>query len=907
MSADRPHPREAPASGTKHGEQPLRDAGALLSFALENSRSGIWQLNLLDHTSDRTLSHDRIFGYQTLLPDWTYEMFLEHVVPEDRQHVNRRFLEATATQARWEFECRIRRADGEMRWIWAVGDHWRGADGRASRMIGLVQDITERKRVEEELRQSEDKFRYVFDHSPIGKSFTLPSGEVRVNRAFSDMLGYSGDELQGKTWQQITHPDDVEGTQREVDALLAGDRATARFSKRYLKTDGSVVWADVSTSLRRDSAGSPAYFMTTVTDISDRVRAEEAARANARQLKSYLDSAGDAIYVIEIATGRIRGCNARACLDLGYSEEEILALSPSDIEVRLTAEEVFAIHQQLQPGEAKTIEGEHRRKDGSTFPVEIRLSGLGPARPELLIGMARDITERKRAERRLAYIGAAVEATRDAIGISDPQGHHVYQNKALSALFGYATAEELEAAGGGTAVVKDPAIGRDMFDAIMHGKSWAGELEMVTKSGRVFPAFERADAILDGSGRIVGLIGIITEMTAHRRAEEQRIQLETQLHQAQKMESVGRLAGGVAHDFNNMLGVILGHAELALGQVDPAQPLYADLQEIRTAANRSADLTRRLLAFARRQTVTPKVLDLNDTVASMLKMLRRMIGEDIDLVWNAAADLWPVKMDPSQVDQILANLCVNARDAISGVGRVAIETGNCVLDDVFCAAHAEVAAGDYVRLAVSDTGCGMEQEMLTHLFEPFFTTKGVGRGTGLGLATVYGAVRQNLGAIDVVSQPGVGTTFTIYLPRHAGLVDQSRGGDEAASAMRGHETILLVEDEPSILKVTRRMLERQGYTVLAASTAGEAEDLAMVQAGGVHLLITDVVMPDMDGRMLAQKLLSACPKLKCLFMSGYTADVIARHGVLDTGVHFIQKPFTSDALAAKVRETMDRR
>ncbi|MBM4200525.1 MAG: response regulator, partial [Gammaproteobacteria bacterium] len=410
----------------------------------------------------------------------------------------------------------------------------------------------------------------------------------------------------------------------------------------------------------------------------------------------------------------------------------------------------------------------------------------------------------------------------------------------------------------------------------------------------------------DTQGRIDYLIGTIQDITSRKRAEEEKEKLQSQLSQAQKMESVGRLAGGVAHDFNNMLGVILGHAEMALGRVDPGQPLFADLLEVRKAAERSADLTSKLLAFARKQTVAPKVLDLNETVEGMLTLLRRLIGEDIDLAWQPGENLAPVRVDPSQLDQILANLCVNARDAIADVGTITIETGAATFDEAYCAEHAGFVPGEYVLLAVSDNGCGMDAETVGHLFEPFFTTKALGKGTGLGLASVYGAVKQNHGFINVYSEPGHGTTFTIYLPRHAARTVQPAENGSEAPVTRGHETILLVEDEPAILRMTAKMLAREGYTVIAAGTPGEAIRLAREHTGPIHLLMTDVVMPEMNGRDLARNLLSIHPGIKRIFMSGYTANVIAHHGVLDEGVHFIQKPISMKGLAAHVREALHR-
>ncbi|EKD38572.1 MAG: PAS/PAC sensor hybrid histidine kinase [uncultured bacterium] len=409
----------------------------------------------------------------------------------------------------------------------------------------------------------------------------------------------------------------------------------------------------------------------------------------------------------------------------------------------------------------------------------------------------------------------------------------------------------------------------------------------------------------DSQGTLIGVLGIGHDITERKRAEEVNAGLEAQLQQAQKMEAIGQLAGGVAHDFNNMLGVILGHTELAMEQVDQGLPIYSDLEEIHAAAERSTDIARQLLAFARKQTTVPKVIDLNEMVEAILKMLRRFIGEDIDLAWLAGSGLWSIKMDPSQIDQILANLCVNARGAIAGVGKITVETANWTFDEEYCASHAGFIPGEYVRLSVSDNGCGMSKETLLHIFEPFFTTKGVGEGTGLGLATVYGAVKQNNGFINVYSEPGEGTTFTIYLPRHTEKAAVSLPAGFVDTAVGGVETILLVEDEPTILTMTTTMLQRLGYTVLPAANPREAIDLAGTAAEAIDLLVTDVIMPGMNGRDLAERLQADKPGLKCLFMSGYTADIIANQGVLDENVCFIQKPFSRVDLAAKVRQVLD--
>ncbi|NUN98436.1 MAG: response regulator, partial [Candidatus Omnitrophica bacterium] len=404
---------------------------------------------------------------------------------------------------------------------------------------------------------------------------------------------------------------------------------------------------------------------------------------------------------------------------------------------------------------------------------------------------------------------------------------------------------------------------------------------------------------------IANLVSLALEQGERNRVEEERNKLQDQLLQVQKMDAIGRLAGGVAHDFNNMLQAILGHVDIALRAELPESPLKGDLLAIRQAAMRSADLTRQLLAFARKQTIDPKVLDLNDTVSSMLRMLQRLIGENIQLIWTPGYRLWRVRIDPTQVNQILANLTVNARDAISGVGRLTIETSNATLDEAYCEERVGFVPGEYVRLSVSDTGCGMSKETVEQIFEPFFTTKGIGEGTGLGLATVYGIVKQNEGFIQVQSELGQGASFQIFFPRcGSDLVDQTPSS-EPEPPRGGTETILLVEDEPAILLIGRRILEEFGYTVLVASCPGEALELAANHPGEIHLLITDVVMPEMDGRELGNRLHAVRPSMKLLFMSGYTANIIAHRGILEAGIRFIPKPFNITDLGKKVREALD--
>jgi len=387
-------------------------------------------------------------------------------------------------------------------------------------------------------------------------------------------------------------------------------------------------------------------------------------------------------------------------------------------------------------------------------------------------------------------------------------------------------------------------------------------------------------------------------------AEKHRQEMESQLRQAQKMEAVGRLAGGVAHDFNNMIGVILGYTEMALERVASNDPLYNDLLEVIHAGKRSKELTRQLLAFARRQPIAPKVLEINNTVQSMLKMLHPLIGEDIDLVWCPGEQVWPIRIDPSQIDQILANLCVNARDAISGVGKIIIETANFVIDDAYCSLHQGFVPGEFARLTVSDDGAGMDATILNNIFEPFFSTKTVGHGTGLGLATIYGIVKQNNGFINVYSEPGHGATFKIYLPRATGQSIEILAKSTVATSLGNNETLLLVEDEVAILKLAERVLKGLGYRVMAANSPLEALAMAENSPATIDLLITDVIMPELNGRDLAIRLQKIYPGLKVLFMSGYTSNVIVHRGVLDKDVFLLQKPFSKNELADKIREVL---
>jgi len=503
-----------------------------------------------------------------------------------------------------------------------------------------------------------------------------------------------------------------------------------------------------------------------------------------------------------------------------------------------------------------------------------------------------------------------VENAPYGVFVIDEQGRYLQVNPAASRISGYSEAELTRMSIRDMIPPAQMEIGMAHFRRLLEHQESYGEAPFVHRSGEIRTWHIAAVQLSPHR-----FLGFVEDVTDRKLQEAEHAKLQRQLQQAMKMESIGRLAGGVAHDFNNMLSVILGHADLALDHLEPGQPLHDDLAEIKKAAQRSANLTRQLLAFARKQTVSPEVLDLNKVVSGMLKMLRRLIGEDIKLVWEPGSDIWPVRIDASQVDQILANLAVNARDAIDDVGRLVIETANIAVDEIFRSRYPYAAQGDYVMLAVSDDGCGMDRETLAQVFEPFFTTKEVGHGTGLGLATVYGIVKQNGGFVNVYSEPGRGTTLKLYFPRNP----ESAPAAAARVARIPNvvaRTILLVEDELSILRLGKQMLESLGYHVLAAVTPSEAIRIAEQHAAGtadtaeatppsIDLLMTDVIMPEMNGWHLAQRVQAFYPQVKQLFMSGYTANAIAEQGVLNEGVHFIAKPFSLTDLARKVHEAFE--
>ncbi len=658
-------------------------------------------------------------------------------------------------------------------------------------------------------------------------------------------------------------------------------------------------------------------------DITERKRNEQLILAERDRAQKYLDTV-EAIIVVLDDQGRISLINRKGCEILARSENELIGTSwfttclPNNDNI----DKDLFYYRKLMRGEVQSkeyFENTIISADGNLHEIAWHNSLLLDEKGSITgtLSAGEDITERKRSEEALkasrTKLEAALASMTDAVFISDESNiiefndafvsFHRFKNKedCLKKRSQFQDILEFFTVDGAPVQQEMWPISRALRGEIVTyaeyalcrkdtGENWVGSYSF--------------SPIKDHKGMIVGAVAVARDITELKKNEEAKLNLEAQLKQAQKMESVGRLAGGVAHDFNNMLGVILGRTEMALESTNSSDPMHVDLQEIHKAAERSANLTRQLLAFARKQTISPKILNCNEAVSSMLTMLRRLIGEDIDLMWFPQANLWPVKVDPTQLDQLLANLCVNARDAISGVGKVTIETENMSFDKAYCDNHPGFIPGEYIMLAVSDNGCGMDGDTLAHLYEPFFTTKEIGKGTGLGLATVYGIVKQNNGFINVYSEPDQGTAFKIFLPRYIDKAKSIQTAGKGQPITRGKETILLVEDEHTVLDMTKAMLERLGYRVIPAQTPGEAIRLAKSHKNEIDILVTDVVMPEMNGRDLVRHIAPLYPGIKTLFMSGYTANAIAHHGILDDDVQFIEKPFSRKTLAEKIREVL---
>jgi PAS domain S-box-containing protein len=758
------------------------------------------------------------------------------------------------------------------------------------------------------LRESEERFRATFRDAPIGIALVdSTSGRIlEVNSKCGDILGRGRDELLALDWSTITPLEDIPAQSAMLAMLATGETHSITLEKRYLRPDGSTVWTHVTIAPLQSGDPAQPQRLVMIEDTTSR-RESAQALATAHQI---LEQTG--------ALARVGGWQYDLRTDAMFWSAELYRLAEVPTGFKPTRETALDLYApEAKPLIAAAVG--RAATDGTPFDLKLPVitstgryawvhtqgsAKFEDGRPVLVYAAVQDITVQREAEAALRQKSEELDryftSSLDLLCIANLEGTFLRLNPEWERVLGFMT-EEL--------------VGRSILEHV-HPEDLEATVAAMTRleGNELVLNFENRYRAKDGtyhwiewrSAPIGNLVyAVARDVTDRKVAEETSARLEAQMRQAQKMESVGRLAGGVAHDFNNMLGAILGNAELALGALSALDPVRADVMEIQAAARRSADLTRQLLAFARKSPVSPTLLDLNETVPGLLPMVQRLIGTGIRLHWEPGDNLWPVAIDPAQVDQALVNLCINGRDAIPEVGVITIGTSNRVISDVFCTGHPDAVPGDFVVLRVSDTGVGMPPEVLEHLFEPFYTTKTIGAGTGLGLATVYGSIRQSNGFITVASEPGAGSTFEIHLPRQAGHAEHPLGTEPAAPAPHGLATILLVEDEPALLRLSTRLLGKLGYAVLAAAGAAEALRLHAEHGGQVDLLLTDVVMPDTNGRDLAAQLTASQADLRCLFMSGHTADVIAVGGQLVPGTWFIQKPFTMQELAGAIRVALD--
>ncbi len=627
-----------------------------------------------------------------------------------------------------------------------------------------------------------------------------------------------------------------------------------------------------------------------------RKRAEATLRETEEKYRILVEHATDAIAILQ--HGRTVYRNPAYTQLIGYTVAETMGRTFLESVVPEDRERVWEYYEKCLQGQLVPAQYEVGllTRDGRRVSMEVKPCVIDyQGQPASMVVM-RDLTERTRSEEALREseerFRKLTEAANEGIAIYE-QGRILEANQATAKMLGY---ELPEVIGRHALEFTAPESRALVLHNIQSGYEKPYESVGLRKDGTTFPVEVQGKAI-PYRGRLVR-VTIIRDLTERKRLEEE-------LRQAHKMEAVGRLAGGIAHDFNNLLTVIGGYSELLLRRFDPADPAHQQAEAIMTAANHAAALTRQLLAFSRRQVLEPKVLDLNAVVTTMGRILQRLIGEDIELVTGLDPALGRVNADPGQLEQVLLNLAVNARDAMPQGGRLTLETANVELDEADARWHAGVASGRYVRLAVRDTGIGMDAATQSHLFEPFFTTKELGQGTGLGLATVYGIVRQSGGHITVDSTPGRGTAFTIYLPRLGEGVEAAEPVVAPAKPRKGSETVLLVEDEAGVRGVAQEILRSTGYIVLAASDGHEALRISIQHEGPIHLLLTDVVMPGLSGPALVSRLASRRPKMRVMYMSGYTEDTIVQHGLPNPGMVFLQKPFTPEVLTRKVRELLE--
>ncbi len=772
--------------------------------------------------------------------------------------------------------------------------------------IQALRTRAEREQSAQELEKSEARFRAIFEKSGMGiVLLDLTGRPLQTNPAFQHMIGYSENELRGMTFTDFTHPDHREHDRQIVCDLLE-DKFESKYEleKRYIRKDGQIVWARLTLSVVKDIQGRPQYTVAMIQDITERKRAEEALRESEAQLREAEHIAGIGSSVWDVNTDtttwspelyQIMGVDSNqpppkhAGRSRIYTHESWARLSAA-VEEALAARKPYDLEVEFVRGDG-TVRWGHAR---GTPVCDIA------GRVVRLSGTLQDITDRKRAQEALLRLRQAVDASGEVVFMTDRKGVITFVNQEFTRLYEY---REEEVIGKATPhILKDNEVSEAEYDGFWQAAltmgSAQGEIVNRTKNGRKVNVERSASAVRDEHGDIVGFISIQRDIT-------QKKHLEQQLMQAQKMEAVGQLAGGVAHDFNNILSIILGYADLTLDDPTLAQRPKKRLAEIKNAANRAVGIIRQLLTFSRKQVVETKMLNLNAVVQGTTKMLGRLLGEDIEVSVMLDPYIGDVSADPAGIDQIILNLAVNARDAMPNGGKLTIQTANATIDADSSTRHGTLTAGDYVVLTVSDTGVGMDAETQKHIFEPFFTTKEKGRGTGLGLSTVFGIVEQSGGSIWTYSDLGCGTTFKIYLPRAAAAGPNVT--EVTTEMIRGDgETILLAEDDSGLRKLNVELLRDLGYNVIEAVDGAEALRIIERHPDQLHLLLTDVIMPGMNGQQLAEEALRQRPNLKVLFVSGHTSGAV-REKIMASGAPFLQKPLSRNLLAKTLREILDSR
>jgi PAS domain S-box-containing protein len=713
------------------------------------------------------------------------------------------------------------------------------------------------------------------------------------------MKGYAAEEILGAHFSCFyTDADVAEGRPQEN---LAAARRDGRYEEEgeRVRKDGTVFWAIVTITALNDHFGQHVGFAKVIRDITSRKAAEDAIRASEERYHRLLDMMPEAIFVNQ--DGRIVYCNAAFASLIGVAGVEAVVGRPTldFFPERWHTAIQGRIETTTRDGHVPLLEREVIRQDGTTVAVDVSATRIRyEARDAILVSL-HDLTTRRQSEEASFKLASIIEESDDAIIGKNLDGVITSWNAGAERLYGYSAEEAL----GQHITLIIPTQLQDQYERIMatiaQGKRVAPfETVRRRKDGTMIDVSVSVSPVRNPAGTVLAASSIAQDITAKKRLQEQ-------FRQAQKMEAIGRLAGGVAHDFNNLLTIISGYSDVLLATLPPTDESRPMILEIRSAGERAASLTRQLLTFSRQQLLAPRVLDVNAIVAGSEKLLSRLLGEDIDVRSTLAAEFGRVRADPGQLEQVIVNLSINARDAMPRGGKLTIETADVELDETYCRMHPHVTPGPFVLLAVSDTGSGMDETTKSQIFEPFFTTKEQGKGTGLGLSMVYGFITHSSGHIDVYSEPGLGSTFKVYLPRVEDTLTTAKGGTAQADMPTGQETVLVVEDEEAVRRLACHVLESCGYRVLEASHGEGAIAVAGGHAGPIHLLVTDVVMPGLGGRVVAERVAGLKPGIKVLFMSGYTDDAVVRHGVLAAEMAFLQKPFSPSSLARKVRAVLD--